>query len=47
MGNEVIVVMGERELVITPEPEINDHVPTPLVALLAAIVTDPVVTQMV
>ena len=33
----VIVVFGNNELVIIPEPEINDHVPTPTVAVFAAI----------
>ena len=33
----VIVVVGKRELVMTPLPETNDHVPTPTVAVFAAI----------
>ena len=46
-GSAVIIVIGESELVIVPPPEISDHVPTPTVAVFAAIVTDPVVIQIV
>jgi hypothetical protein len=35
--NPVMVVFGKRELVMTPDPEIFVHVPSPLVAVLAAI----------
>ena len=34
----VILVVGSKEFVIEPEPEISDQVPTPTVALLAAII---------
>ena len=43
----VIVVVGDNEFVITPLPETNDHVPTPLVAVFAFMVTEPVEIQMV
>ncbi len=36
----VIVVDGDNEFVITPDPETNDHVPTPAVGVLAAMVTE-------
>ena len=36
-GKPVIVVFGNNELVIVPPPEINDHVPTPTVAVFAVI----------
>ncbi len=36
----VILVVGDKEFVIVPEPETTDHVPTPEVGVLAAIVTD-------
>ena len=35
--NPVIGVIGDNELLIVPLPEINDQVPTPTVAVLAAI----------
>ncbi len=35
--NPVIDVVGDNEFVIVPEPETNDHVPTPTVAVLAVI----------
>ena len=35
--NPVTEVFGNNELVIIPDPEINDHVPTPTIALFAAI----------
>ena len=34
-ASPVIVVVGDKELVIKPVPETNDHVPTPTVAVLA------------
>lgn len=34
-ASPVIVVLGDNELVITPEPETSDHVPIPTVAVLA------------
>lgn len=46
-GNPVIVVEGESEFVIVPPPEINDQLPTPTVALLAAIKAVGVVIQTV
>ena len=33
----VIAVVGDNEFVIVPLPEISDHVPTPMVAVFAAI----------
>lgn len=46
-GIEVIVVFGSNEFVITPPPEINDQVPTPTVGGLPAMVTEPVLMQIV
>ena len=43
----VIDVFANRELVITPLPEINDQVPIPTVAALAAIRAVGVLTQIV
>ena len=34
--NPVMVVFGNNEFVIIPDPEIKDHVPTPAVAVFAA-----------
>lgn len=36
--NPLMLVVGDKELVIVPLPEISDHVPTPAVVVLAAIV---------
>lgn len=36
--NPVMLVVGERELVIVPLPDSKDHVPTPTLAELAAII---------
>lgn len=46
-GKPVIVVVGDNEFVMVPPPEINDHVPTPTVAVLAAMVIEPVEIQIV
>jgi len=46
-ANPVILVVGDKELVIVPLPEINDHVPTPAVGLFAAIVAVGVLAQTV
>lgn len=43
----VIVVVGESELVITPEPETLIQVPIPEVAVLAFIVVEVLVAQSV
>ena len=43
----VIEVVGDNELVIVPEPEINDQVPTPTVAVLAFIKAFGLVIQTV
>ncbi len=45
--NPVMVVVGDKELVIVPEPARIDHDPIPLTATFAAIVTDPVEIQIV
>ena len=45
--NPVIVVLGNNEFVIIPDPAISDHVPTPTVALLAAIIAFGLVIQTV
>ena len=45
--NPVMFVVGESEFVMMPVPEINDQVPTPTVALLAAITVVGVEIQMV
>ncbi len=42
----VMVVVGDSELVITPKPETKDQLPIPEVGELAAIVTEPVLIQM-
>ena len=36
--NPVIVVLGINEFVIVPDPEIRDQVPTPTVAVFAAMI---------
>ena len=41
--NPVIVVVGESEFVIVPDPAMIDHEPVPETALFAAMVTVPVV----
>lgn len=43
----VMDVVGESELVIVPEPDTNDHVPIPVVGVLAAMVALGTLMQMV
>lgn len=43
----VIVVEGERELVMMPDPEISVQLPLPTAGVLEAMVTEPVVIQIV
>ena len=45
--NPVMVVVGDKELVITPLPEIFTHVPTPIAAALAVMVALGLVIQIV
>lgn len=45
--NPVIVVTGEEGVVITPLPETFIHTPTPVTAGFPAIVTEPVLRQIV